>query len=809
MSIKKLYKDVSGAALVYVIIAAAIVVLLGAATTATAYANLKTTQIQENSENNFYNADSVMNAIVSGLEFDMSDAYSIAYTHVVTQMDTYTSDSEMEGEFKTIFLTELRSKLGEEFKLEDGRDPGEQSDSVKVSYSISHLQEFVQDVLNDDSNKFSYSITAINGDNHIDTTTTGIILKNLHVTYEDDSGYFDEITTDIKLDIPTINLHIADISFPPVDAVVADYGMNVEFNTEVEINGNTYINEIYKDGLTKHEENDDPYSGKLKNGDVILLNTNSKLTVNTPDEIVAGGNIHADLLSELTIKGSTEANDGNKIWAENIDTGRESTINLSGQTYMLDDLEMNGPASNVKLAGEYYGYSSSPIDPDQSSAINVNGAHSTLDIYDLKILGIAGSSYLDSSSVPKFEGLTNSTDIQFGEAFSVKSNQIAYLVDDKEFDGNPLSKNYVAGFVSNPMSYEQYHTMLASNGDTLDNPENTFRDMLDTELSYKDSNGTPYTYRRFGATIVPTFSGTDKGTVYLYLNFDGKTSGEQSTQNASNYFTTVYNGNSLLSQRLRTYAAQYIKSLKLSEDTGLLIKQNYIDHSVALYSESTLPLPADKDDMLDGFNYHIGNLGNLEEHMNGIKVEYLGDGAFGSGKKYEVIYDKLIDEAQLKFFIEHCTAEHGAYADYHTNSEISLIENGVCLTGTNNAKAMIVNNRGKKAFELKGGEGILIATGDVIVTGDWVGSIIAGGTVTCSTQKSGNTSINITVDKMVVGSVAPLYFTYATGSGDASMSVINIFKEYQNVKVNNATNDEGINADMIANCISFTNWNKD
>ena len=41
MNIKKFYKDVSGAALVYVVLASSIIVLLGAATTVTAYANLK------------------------------------------------------------------------------------------------------------------------------------------------------------------------------------------------------------------------------------------------------------------------------------------------------------------------------------------------------------------------------------------------------------------------------------------------------------------------------------------------------------------------------------------------------------------------------------------------------------------------------------------------------------------------------------------------------------------------------------------------------------------------------------------------
>ena len=343
MSIKKLYKDVSGAALVYVIIAATIVVLLGAATTVTAYANLKTTQIQENSENNFYNADSIMNAIVSGLEYDMSQAYASAYTQIVTKADTYRSDTEMKDDFEAIFLSDLRSILNEEFELSDGREPGETADSIKVSYSIAHLQKYAQQVFKDESNMFSYSITAINGNNHIDETATGLILKNLHVTYEDNSGYFDEITTDIKLDVPSVDPYIPTIVSIPVDAVVADYGVNVEFDTEVEITGNTYINENYKDGLTKHADTNDPYAGKLHQGDVILLNTSSKLIINTPDEIVAGGNIKTDLLSKLIIKGDEDSNDGNKIWTENIDVGRESSVDILGQSYVMDDLEINGP----------------------------------------------------------------------------------------------------------------------------------------------------------------------------------------------------------------------------------------------------------------------------------------------------------------------------------------------------------------------------------------------------------------------------------------------------------------------------------
>jgi hypothetical protein len=40
------------------------------------------------------------------------------------------------------------------------------------------------------------------------------------------------------------------------------------------------------------------------------------------------------------------------------------------------------------------------------------------------------------------------------------------------------------------------------------------------------------------------------------------------------------------------------------------------------------------------------------------------------------------------------------------------------------------------------------------------------------------------------------------------MSVMNIFLGYENLGVNTATSDSGINADKIANCITYTNWVK-
>ena len=85
----------------------------------------------------------------------------------------------------------------------------------------------------------------------------------------------------------------------------------------------------------------------------------------------------------MKIAGQNTTKPDNRIWTENLDIGRNCDVDISGQIYMHDDLEINGSSSSVKLAGEYYGFSKSNSGPDGSSAIIINGAKATLDIEKL------------------------------------------------------------------------------------------------------------------------------------------------------------------------------------------------------------------------------------------------------------------------------------------------------------------------------------------------------------------------------------------------------------------------------------------
>jgi hypothetical protein len=753
--------------------------LLGAATTATAYVNLRATQIQEQSDNNFYSADTIMNAIVSGLENDISRAYESAYTKVVTNLDNEEVNANQEKFFKQYFLEYLGVELNGELD--------------KDFYSVSKIQGYVQDTF---SNNISYTISALNGQNFLDVFDGGLILRNLHVTYENDNGYFDEISTDIKIVPPAFNSTIP-ITPPKTNGLVIDDGLEINDDKGLIINGNAYINEREADSIYKKNESE--------SNNVILLHNSSCLEIYSPEEIIAGGLIKTEDNADITMQGSGDNKNAVTIWTEDFDLGRYTTAKIFGDMHVYDDFEVNGSHARVTLSGNYYGYNRSGNDASESSAININGADTIFDIQQLDALVLAGSSYVSTSSVESGkDDFVNSDDILLGEAISVKSNQIAYFVDDSEFK----IKTESPWVISNPMNYDQYKAMLDHySGTDEEKKAAAMQAIADYPLSYGKS------YSDFGASIMPVFSAKDNGTVYLYLKFTDP-------DKASEYFVTAYHGDSLLSQRLRTYAAEYITSLHLNPDSDLLVNQNYILQSLGLYSSTNLPT-LDKDGF--GYGQHTPNHTNPEQQETldnliiDLKKQYLDDGTIdGNGKKYEIMYHKLINQKNLEDFIAGATkAASAAYnPEHHTNNSIEIITDasgetvGVSLTGTNDAKALIIDNLGKDRYVLGEGSGLAIISGDVEITGNWLGTIIVGGRAYV-TQGSKEAKIVFTVDETVVASVVDLYFTIDESGKETSMMVANIFNAMKDSVVNTATDDEGIDNDMVSQCITFTNWKRD
>ena len=99
--------------------------------------------------------------------------------------------------------------------------------------------------------------------------------------------------------------------------------------------------------------------------------------------------------TSLTIGASASSS----IWAENIKTTGDSEskedgakVNITGNSYVSDDLSLNGKNSTVTLSGRYYGYNfqknydaakPETFDAKYSSAVMINGQKSRLDMKGL------------------------------------------------------------------------------------------------------------------------------------------------------------------------------------------------------------------------------------------------------------------------------------------------------------------------------------------------------------------------------------------------------------------------------------------
>lgn len=810
--IKKLKQDKRGAALVYVLVTASMLILLGAATTSVAYANLKATQIQKEADNNFYNADGVINAIVGGLAEKASQAYSSAYDEVMASITEFDSTEALNAQFRETYLTNLKEALRDKTVMDESV-PG-------FRYSVTLLKDYAELTFPD---SFAYTVDAVGGNNYIDDYANGIILRNIHVLFEDDNGYYDEIITDIKMETPDPGLK----SLPPNEdyfnaLFVVDKGLDVASFTGANVYGDIYV----------AEETEDVHAGNA-----LTLNNNSFIGVFPSEEAVLIGNTSVGDKAFLSFEnwnenqraeeGSEEPLSASYYWTENIEVGRNARLNMDGNIFVYDDLEVNGANSNIRLAGSYYGFSSSSDNAAESSSININGANTEIDLIGLNNMVLAGSSYIGTSTVDNGDVIrpgTSKVNIQTGEAFSVKSNQIAYLVDEREWSVMS-GANDIRSFVSNPMSYVQYEAMLSANsvqGETQDAIWNNISQRITHRPLSCFGEDSTQSYSSFGeCEAVAIFAPYDgdkngqQGTVYIYIKYDNP-------DDASRFFSTLSKNNAEAAMRLRVYTEQYISKLAINPDTQFLVYSNFVD------VDKTTGLDADGNfTYTDDSSTEGLQVGNIIGEENGLGYTILG-GQIGSAESnaYRNTIGQIVQQAQIRYgtpdnpgasqkFKYHELISDDMVKDFITNAafahdeanneiEISTFTNGVSIKGSTDTRAYIVDNAGGDPFVVTADQGLVIATGDVILKDDFIGSINCGGTLYLQ-GGSPNDPIVIQYDETIVSSVLYLYYRY--GDPSSQMAVINVYQKYIDYEVNE-TEQEINNEDMIKNTISFSNWIK-
>lgn len=501
--------------------------------------NMKITDLK--GKDSFYTAERALEEIRTGLQEDVGNAMSKAYTQVLESynVENRSQDSSMDrqrqSEFQDCFITELMRTLRVS-KTEDN------------IYNMKRLRRYVD--LEYDNSKESLIITNPAGSAPLmkavknvgkNTENNGVLLKNLKVIYVDEKGRAAIICTDIRLLVP-------EVQFPTPSTlpdlmnmiVVADKGIVCEGteSTPTSINGS-----IYAGNLPSALAADSETSIKVIPG--------ASLNVESGDKVVCKGEISVGLNSTFTSAESVN------LWARGLNADSVQNVSLSGSTYFADDLTVTGKNNNVKISGNYYGYGSYEsatsddcVAKDQyeksgltgaalSSAIVINGKNTTLDLSDTQKLMIAGRNYIASSKV-KANNRSNTNDVATGESLTVKGTQLAYLVPKE-----------VLGASGNPLTYDAYLALLNGAKDISVNWDaaveawggRTLRDIgVDSEKP------------------VQTVFYND-GFVYFYLNFTD-------AQKSADFMQMYYQNNPTVKANMDKYLSFYFGG----EDSGITVK---------------------------------------------------------------------------------------------------------------------------------------------------------------------------------------------------------------------------------------------
>ena len=538
-------KNNKGFSLFTVLIAVSFVGILGLLVLYMALSNFNMKVTDLKGKDSFYTAERAIEEIRAGLQEDVGDAMSKAYTQVLetynknTKLEDTSLDKQRQSDFEDLFIKELVKKL--KITSSDGSVTGNEN-----RYSLQYLRNYVD--LQIDNDKESLIITNPAGTDPVmkSSKKSGVSLKNLKVIYVDPKGRASIIETDIRLKIP-------DVQFPTPSTlpdlmnmiVVADQGIVIKgaAGQNSTINGSIYA------GLLPDE-----LAGG-KSGASIYVH------ISSGDKIVAKGSVEVEIGSSFT------TGSGVNLWAKGLNTNSSELVSLTGSTYFADDLTISGRNNNVTLAGNYYGYGStesaqsddckfkdsyvgaSPA--ELNSAITINGKNTTLDLSGVQKLMLAGKNYIATSKISAGSmNKVNSTDIMMGESLTVKGTQLAYLAPTEILGNNSMTADD-RNAMTNPMTFDEYNTYYSEKGLQEDG-----KDPVAVQWDTPVESWNNKTLREIGVDAsepVKTvfYNNSENGFVYFYLNFTD-------SQKASDFMQYFYQGTT--KEKMDEYLAFYFGS---------------------------------------------------------------------------------------------------------------------------------------------------------------------------------------------------------------------------------------------------------
>lgn len=754
---KKIWKKESarqpntGFSMITVIIAVAFAGIMALLVIYLAMANFQMKMTGLKSTDSFYTAEQALEEIRTGLQEDVAEAMSTAYTEVMEKYNQNVNDTDesmdvqRQNAYKTYFVNDLKERL--------------KNSTDSTQYDMEKLRAYVDLDKKDSFDKDAESLVVTNPEGSApimnSSNTKGILLKNLKVIYVDAKGHASVIETDIRLSIPPLQ-------FPTPSTLPDLMNMIVVANRGIVCEGGNLTKEnqiegsVYAGLLPENLGHATATSGigKLSKNS-ILLKSGANLELSKGDRVVCQG--------KVSLQSQSEFSSGKEVtlWARGVDV-TSAEVHLTGTTYLADDLTVEkGESSNVELSGEYYGYGNpdsakasknsaayeSEKSADLSSAIVINGKNTTLNLSGLEKLMLAGKSYISSSALPSkvTDANKNENDVITGESLTVKGTQAAYLLPASLLGADTDTASY-----QNPMSYSDYNAMMKAMNNQLQIKKNTqvaaFGNRTLSEIGVDADKPVQTVFYNDNTA-------KGGGFVYFYLNF---TSDEKAAEFMQNY----YSNNPTMKAAMDGYLSFYF-----NEDSGISLKDptaylRYVTNGNTLsYDGKTKNGKLDeasdatvsqklKEEQTSYQNMWYALNRKMIGSYDLLKTEVKEDNEKNGITHDETdanrsVFDNLVNEKAMVQFVEKqdstnktytftASEEDGALqaimAHNGISSSFQVMENGKkvskTISGTN--KTLVIDE--EKAKKLR----LVVCTGNVEISEnvEFYGIIMAGGTIT-------------------------------------------------------------------------------
>lgn len=530
-----------GSALMYVIIAAAFIGILATIVLRISLANVQTKSVDRSMKKNFYGAEKYMDQVNIAMQDISKEAMQKAY---VTVLSNYSSVYGSKGENAAIqssFANNYINNLVDTFKDSNTALNGAINDKDAVlsltegaKYDVKEIKEAMKSAFQvDEESDLVKSLSVDKGQPSMELCyypvtskqQSYLLIKNVRIDYVEEvrgEKISTTETTDFKFTVPKLNIEGGSVYLDFTKyCLIGDTKVSAETSTYNALaTGNVYAGEYGLHVL-----------GGNNHGNTLTIGGSSS-------HVITRGDIGVARTGALEL-GSKE--NPVEVWAQNYvlepyhgaGNDAKAILKVHGNSYIHDDLSLNGSYSTVSFSdGSYYGYSfnldntsdnMTTVNSGYSSAIVINGKNCSLSMDDnMQSVLLGGRAFISRErEKTQYENVSN-RDIMLPQSVSIKSDQNFMLIDDAYLKDEYKNATGELVKVSNPMPMDEYRKI--GDGDEkkvetrnllTDSARKGFRRYLDTKNPI-----TTYVYDLSGTNV-------DSAMVYFYYNFKNQEAANQ------------------------------------------------------------------------------------------------------------------------------------------------------------------------------------------------------------------------------------------------------------------------------------------